>query len=375
MNRISSIMREEVLTPTHSYLVFYKEGIAAWNGQSGIRFSIDTLGPVFGRLIEEYNSFAITDASDFLKKISVLDKAESVEIKDKEMTVKFRGGNGKISVPVITELDSDIPHFAIPWVDYEPDGEGAIRMNEDWKDIEQILSNDGELLWGASLGIYYDNGLLKSFDYSTYMRGADKDGDTNFFIPKNAIDLGFKGIEYAVAKDKYIFLVGNNVQYVTTALNRQEVLADISKLEDNFKAAKPYDFTLEFDIAGMKRVKAFAENAQLTFKVEGGVITLSSGRWSERFATTNAPDTSFTMRVSVLSRWVLLCTGHKIAFNENSGEWYLHGKTKNGIHYYASAIDLVTTPKKAKAAKPAVQETANLEADSDESVDSLLKMM
>lgn len=364
MQRISKIIKKDNFVPEYGYLVFSEKGLVVFNGKLGILYSPKLVGERLMAVVARHGRFAVPDASKFLRTLAVLEDVATVDL-DKSnscLSIKFMKGKGSLEVPVVLNLHEKIPHLEIKWKDYETDKADSIQVSSAWREIADLITTEGEALWGNVIGIYIKNNKLLSFDYGVYLSGQDcGSNQKNCFCPLEAIELGLNNIEYMKSDESGVFLVGNLVQYMCSSVSSSPVIDDMAKLKDDFTQGTQFKVTIDTTSGLWRRAKLFASEI-LKFEVKGGDIVISHENWKESIGKTGAPDAEFNTRISLLQRWAAGSLDHKISVSSN-GSWYLHGTTRSGLDFYAVLTDLNNPMKDSKPSNVVVLQQKSEEVD------------
>lgn len=372
MKRIPKVVKKDNFVPEQGYLVFTPKGLVVFNGRVGILFDRSKMGQHLSACVDKHGMFAVPDATKFLKTTSVLEEVMSVDI-DKSrssLVIRFMKGKGSIEIPVVLNLHEKIPHLQIKWKDYATDRTGAIPVTEAWREVTELVTSEGEALWGDVIGVYGRGNKLASFDYGVYLQGKEGDPMPDFFCPLSLIDLGINDIEYVRVDEDGVYMVGAGVQYVCTAVSKKDVINDMMKLREQFEAGEKKHVTLDLSKSVWKRAKTFAE-AMLKLTVKDGEILVSHENWQEAIGKTEAPNATFHTRISLLERWASGSLDHSIAIGSD-GSWYLHGTTRGGLAFYALLTDVNNPSRAEKAAMENAAPQKAAEADIPQVGDSLL---
>ena len=338
MRRVTKVLKRDNFIPELGYLVVDSNGMTAYNGQIGIHYSRQTTGERLCSLADTNGAFGIPDPSQFLKTISVLESIASVELSKKESAITIRfAGKGILKIAVVLDLHAKIPHNDIKWKTYEDAKENGVEVSSLWREIEHLVTNEGEALWGEVIGVYGCEGKLVSFDYGVYLH-SEGEKTPEFYCPRSILTLGLKNMDYAIVEGDIVYLVGKECQYVCTGVTKSEVVSEMMQLKDSFKAGVSKTVTLDFTSGLWKRAKLFA-SAVLTLKVRNGEIFVEHDTWSECIGQTEAPNAEFTTRISLLERWASGTLEHAISLVAD-GTWNLYGRTRGGMNFYAVLTDV-----------------------------------
>lgn len=363
MKRILRVVKKENFVPEQGYLILTEKGGIVYNGQIGLFYHPKKMGERLMEAVRKHGRFAIPNPSDFMRTVAVLEEVESVELDkaNSALTIRFRGGKGRKDVPVVMNLFDKLPHFEIAWKDYEADKAGSIPISAVWREVTELITTEGEALWGNVIGVYIRKGRILSFDYGVYLAGPELPGAPgDMYCPLSVLDLGINDLEYAKADENAVYLVGPEVQYVCTAVSKSAVVDDMAKLREDFDKGKQFIATLDFTSGAWKRAKTFA-NSTVKVSIRDGEIKLSHESWSEAIGKTGAPDAEFVTRTSLVERWASKSLDHKISVSPD-GSWYLHGTTRSGLGFYAILTD-VNNPFKDQVKDAPVQQAKAEEAD------------
>lgn len=342
MKQITQILKKDNFIPELGYIVIDKDGMMAYNGQIGVKFSRKIAGERLCLIADENGAYAIPDPQKFLKIVSALDNIELVELNKKSSSIKIKfAGKGVVKIPVVLDLHSDTPHLNIKWKNMEQAKKEGIALTSLWTEVSTLITQEGEALWGDVIGVYGNNGQLVSFDYGVYIHSEDIKAP-KFYCPRSLIDLGLRNLEFAVVSDDTVQLVGNDAQYICTGVSESAVVTDMMALKESFAKGENKKVTLDFTSGLWRRAKLFAD-VVLKFEVKDGQIFISHDNWSECIGKTEAPNAEFVTRISLLERWASGTFEHAISVNKGS-DWNLYGKTRGGMHFYAVLTDLGIIP-------------------------------
>lgn len=336
MKHIQKVLKKSNFIPELGYIVITKDGAVVYNGQVGVSYSRALIGERLCSLADKYGTYAIPETTKFLQTLNVLEKVSSVNLIEKEscLSITFNG-KGKVKCPVVLNISDDIPHLQIKWKNYKEvkDQKLGTPLTSLWSDIKNLITSEGEALYGDVLGIYGSEGKLLSFDYGVFLL-AEQKGLPDFYCPRALIDLGLNSVDYLVTDEDSVFLVGDKVQFVCCGVQKSDKVNDMIQLKDSFEQGEKKKVTLDFGTSLWKRAKLFS-NAVLTLRVKDGEMFLEHDTWSETIGKTEAPDTQFTTRLSLLERWVSGTLKHSISLAED-GTWSLYGITRGGLHFFAT---------------------------------------
>jgi hypothetical protein len=338
MNRILKVLKKDNFIPELGYLVVTADGMCVYNGQVGIKYSRKLAGERLCSLAQKAGAYAIPEPSKFLRTVSVLEDISSVELIEKEsaITIKF-ASKGSLKIPVVTNLHEQVPHLLLKWKTLEEANESGTEINSLWNEVHALTTNEGEALWGDVIGVYGQDGKLVSFDWGVYLHSDDMKLP-DFYCPRSIVELGLKSMSHFMIDGDTINIVGHEVQYVFTGLAKSSVVNDMMHLKDHFEKGETKKVTLDFKSGLWKRAKLFA-SAILSLKVTNGEIFVHHDTWSECIGKTEAPDAEFVTRISLLSRWASGTFEHSISISQD-GTWYLFGKTRGGLSFYAVLTDV-----------------------------------
>lgn len=370
MKRISKVVKKDNFVPEQGYLVFTDKGLIVYNGRIGLLYNRKKMGALLSGLVEKNGNFAVPDAAKFLRTIAALEDVSSAEI-DKGrscMVLKFNKAKGSLDIPVVLNLHEKIPHLDIKWKDYATDKEGGIPVSAVWREVTDLVTSEGEALWGDVIGIYARNNKLMSFDYGVYLEGKEEGAVADFFCPLAVLDLGINDLEYVKVDEDAVYMVGAEVQYVCTAISKKSVIDDMATLKEQFEKGDKKHVSLDLTSGVWKRAKVFADS-MLLLSVKDGEIFISHENYKETIGKTAAPNAQFNTRISLLQRWASGSLDHSIAIGAD-GSWYLHGTTRSGLAFYAVLTD-VQNPSKADKTGDMVPQKAS-EADIPVVGDTLL---
>lgn len=370
MKRISKVVKKDNFVPEQGYLVFTDKGLIVYNGRIGLLYNRKKMGNHLSGLVDKYGNFAVPDAGKFLRTIAALEDVSQVEI-DKGrscMVLQFNKSKGSLDIPVVLNLHEKIPHLDIKWKDYANDKEGSIPVSAVWREVTDLVTSEGEALWGDVIGVYGRKNKLMSFDYGVYLEGKEDGPLADFYCPLPVLDLGINDIEYVKVDEDAIYMVGAEVQYVCTAVSKKDVINDMATLKDQFEKGEKKHVSLDLTSGVWKRAKAFADN-MLLLTVKDGEIIISHESYKESIGKTAAPNAQFNTRISLLQRWASGSLDHAIAIGQD-GSWYLHGTTRSGMAFYAVLTD-VQNPSKKEATGDMVPQKSN-EIDTANIGDTLL---
>ena len=339
MKRLAQVIPTEPIVPEFSFVVFTKKGAIVYNGQVGIRYSLKKLGPRISNLVEQYGNFAILDGLKFFKVTAALEKISSAVIDREASVLRIESSEGKtkVAIPITLKISPDIQHLQINWDTL--DGM-HVKVENIWQDAIDLISNEGQSLWGDVIGIYDDNRFSASFDYGVllYHGKSRRSKGTTYFCPKDLLNLGIQDVSEAIFTENGVFIVGDEVQYYTSAAVVTTILDQMLLLRDNIVPDKEKAVTMDFSTGLWKRAKIF-NKLVLTMVIHNGIITLSGNDWSEIIGKTAAPNGKFITRISLLQRWTTGTLGHKIYISD-SGSWTLYGKTRNGSEFLGNLSEI-----------------------------------
>lgn len=340
MQRIPKIVRKDSLMKEHNYAVFYEHGLIVFNGIFGVRYGISRLGVHLPQLIKELGTFAVYDAVGLrqgLKLLGDIKEVKAVEgVSGASLVFKFKGGKGKLALPMTTDMSRRLEHFLIEWPEYNLEDPNAIPVDASWGDFNALISGDGESQWPNSHGIYGDDNRLKSFDSTAYIESKTESG-TDFFCPISVIGLGLSDIDYALTAGNGLFLVGKDIQYYTARAVKNNAIVDnsqVARLFDDPKGFTTFEIEIDKSAQTWARAREFVDGKKLVFAVEGCKIVIANEKWEEEIGTAeNMPNITFTMPLNLVERWVQNTIGHEISKCE--GKWYLRGRTLRGSTFVA----------------------------------------
>lgn len=342
MQRILKIIRKDTLMKEHKYAVFYPEGLIVFNGIFGIRYSMELLGAHLPKLIEEWGSFAVYDAQALRQSLKLLGDVSEVFVSEIEndngfnLVFKFKGGKGKLILPITLDLPRNLEHFLIQWPEYNAEDENAIIVDDSWNDFKSLITPDGQSLWPNSYGVYGDDKKLKSFDSTAYIE-SNANSAVDFFCPSTVIALGLGDIDYALPSGNGLFLIGKDVQYYTTKAIKNEAITDTSEVARLFDDVEAFDtFEIEIDKSAQTwaRAREFVDGKKLIFAVQDSKIIIANEKWEEEIGSAGKmPNITFTIPLNLVERWVQHTIGHEIS--RVDGKWYLRGRTLRGFSFVA----------------------------------------
>lgn len=375
MDRIRKVILKDNYFAENGWLIYSKNGITAFNGKVGIKYGSQYMSNRVRELIAEHGRFGIPDAPRYLDIVGSLEKLTSVNIDaDKgELTIRYLDGKGSVKVAVETDLPDSLPHDKIRWPTMqELEGTNALQIDSRVRELESLQTGEGEALFGDFMGIYSTGGRLFTFDYGVHVVSEQLEGLPELFIPRSILGLGFRDVEKVISRDDQLFVVGENVSYVSTQLAQLDMATHMATLASNFDAGTKHDVMFDTTSGVWRRAKKLAK-AIVDMEIKNGEIVVSHESWREVLGKTHAPDIKFMVRISLLERWAAKSFGHQIAVAEN-GDHLLHGKTRSGLSFYGQLADVSkpitqTEAKQAndKAAEALVDEPQGTEGDEDDS--------
>ena len=342
MKRLAKVLAKDTLIPELGFFVFTQDGAIAWDGQVGIKYSLNKLGSRLSNLVAQYGQFAILEGLQFLRVVSVLEKISGAFIEKENSILRIEANDGKtrIAVPISLDLNPDIPQLQINW---KTKGV-SVPIKNLWTDTQDLITAEGTSLWGEIIGVYDAPTYNAAFDYGIllYEEKEDRPNKKNKainFCPKRLIDLGLQDVNTAVFTEEGVFLMGDDIQYYTTPIVTTEVLSQLLELRTLAAKAQERSVSLDFTSGLWKRAKVF-NKLVLQMQIKDGIITLSGGNWSEIIGQTDAPNANFNTRISLLQRWTVGTLAHKIYVADDA--WYLYGKTRKGAEFYGTLTTIPT---------------------------------
>lgn len=342
MKRLTLVARKNNSIAELGYAVFNTDGLVVYNGSFGIRYSPFAVKDMMMNLVKEHGAFAIPDVAELRKCVELLDGVCGIKLdKDKaNLIFSFKKNKGRLSVPVIFGLNEDlVPHFTLPWIDFEEGkGTGFAIVEDVWREAGNLISNDGEAMFGNSLGLYGRNKRLMSFDGEAFIVSKKEVAAPDFFCPREVLKLGMTSMAYVKKQGDNFFVVGEDFQYVATNAVVAPVVDDIAKMQTGFDASKVYTIKLDSDSGIWSRGKRFASSL-IQFKIKDGKVVVGFDRWWEEIGTTNLPNAEFLTRLSLLERWITGTLSHSVAISEDN-QWFLHGESRKGFLFYARLTDV-----------------------------------
>ena len=342
MKRISKIIKKTNFMQEFGYLVVTPKGMIVYNGEIGIMYSRSLAGEKLCTIADKHGPYAFPEPVKFLRSLSVLEDIKSVDLIKNSSAIQIKFSNkGSILIPIVMNLGEDLPHLLLNWQDHAKASKKGFAITSLWNEIYNLTTNEGEALWGNSVGVYGHNKELVSFDHGVYIHSTDGKA-SDFFCPRSLLELGLRNLDYAVTDisddtGDSLYLVGKNMQYVCIAAAKSEVVEEMCQLKSDFEGGDKKKVSINATSGLWQRSKVFAETL-LTMKIKKGNITVGYNNWEEIIGTTEAPDSIFTTRISILERWASGTVKHGISINENS-EWNLHGTTRGGLQFYATLTD------------------------------------
>lgn len=367
MKRINQVAQKNGFVPEFGYAVFHRDGMTIWNGLIGLHYKPTKVGAKLMDVVAKAGVWAAPVAQDLFAALGHLDHIVDIDPdKDRSiLKVTYSGGKATLELPVLFDISPDMPHLRLKWEEYESDRAGSIPVDSTWQEAHGMITNEANLVWSDSVGVYYLDGYVCAFDKGVFIKGSEKTQVPDSFIPKNMLDLGLSGIDYAVVRKgndgEKVFLVGREVQYVSTASADFTALRKTSEAIDEFEKGTRHLCSIESSKMSTKRIKAFSENGQVGLSVENCNIYLSGPNWKEKFGSTDAPDMRMVAKMSCILRWIDNCTRHELAKSED-GAWYLQGLTRQGLKFYAVAG---WVKKAVKAPEVSENDLKDIEAGSD----------
>jgi len=344
MQRLVKVLPRESLVPEFGYLVFTPDGLIAWNGTVALRFTRDRAGTRMMALVAKYGPSVIQQDEKFLKVLSVLDKVDTLVLKDSELFIKANDSSTDIQFPVLVGADvpTVLPHLDLNW---DTEGGRRVVINKVWIDSLDFLTNEGAVLWGDVVGVYDFTDYSAAFDYGLLLyaqkgrpkfkrAGGIPNADDANFCPWSLLQLGLSTMKEAVFKGGELFLIGDGVTYYTSLSCSTEVLSQVLSMREQALKAKKYSATLKFSSNVWKRAKLF-NKVVLTLTIKNGSIWLSGNHWTELIGSTDAPDQVFVTRISLLQKWALKSVGHQFAVTPEHG-WMVLGRTRHESEFFGS---------------------------------------
>ena len=324
------------------YLVVTTEGMVVYNGEVGIKYSRSLAGERLCSIADNYGSYAFPEPVKFLRCLSVLEDIKSAELLKKSSAIQIKFSNkGSVLIPIVMNLSEDLPHLILNWQDHAKAGKKGFAISSLWKEIYDLTTTEGEALWGNAVGVYGHNKELVSFDHGVYIHSVGGKSP-DFYCPRALLELGLRNLDYVVVEQSdegadSLYLVGKNIQYVCVGVTKSDVVTEMCNLKDEFEGGTKKTVTINTTSGLWQRSKVFAESF-LTMKINKGTITVGYNNWEEIIGSTEAPDATFTTRISILERWASGTVKHGISINDD-GAWNLHGTTRGGLKFYATLTD------------------------------------
>ena len=235
-------------------------------------------------------------------------------------------------------VPEDLPLLNIPWCEYDPKAEGKRKVTGAWNDLANMVTTEGESLWGQVIGLYGNGNKVSGFDLGSYFEYEDGEEGSDFFIPKELLDFGMDDIEYVeVKEDGTTFLVGADIQYTCTSrIFEKDLLKSLAELKVRVDEGKSFPVDFNTDKSIWKRAKIFTQMGLVKMVIKDGVITLSGHDkcWSEELGTCEASDYSGDVKTDLVERWCNKTIAQAVVVDGN-GEHILYGEGKSGLGMYS----------------------------------------